>query len=129
MTSVLHPSKHLWILNCYCGARYFSIFWIVLHISCMNWINTFGGHWSHEHCFGSISCGYWWAVHSIFAWNFITDPLVIKKNYFTWSFISSQLKFIKSINNKNFSSNWAGNRSAESNYSQLSLSDSGTKHS
>jgi len=105
LSSVLHSSEHLWILNCNCSTRNFRILWIILHVTSVNRINAVWGNWSYKHSFCSILGSNWRTINSVGNGSWVIDPLVIKKNYFTRNIIFSLLKFIKSIDNNHWSLN------------------------
>lgn len=94
LTSVLHPFKHIRILNSNCSSRYPWDCFIVFHISSVDWSNWTWGDRTNKNSNSSILGSPTRSIHSIVNIYWIINPRVIEKDYLS---IDLSLEYLQLI--------------------------------
>lgn len=102
LSPILHPSKHLWVLNCNSSTGDLRVGGVIFHVPSVDGIDTIRGDWTHKHSLGTIFGSDGGAVDTILHWVWVVDPFLVEEHYLTRNVVLSLLKLVEIVNNENW---------------------------
>ena len=88
LSSVLHSLEHFGIFNCNSCNRNLSNIWKIMHVTSMNWVNTFRSNRSYKNSDSAIFGSPTGSPYSVIWRIAISYPIMIITNNFSFNFIT-----------------------------------------
>ena len=115
LSSVLHSLEHLGVLNSDCSSRYFRVILIIVHNTCMNWVNALRSNRSYQNCDCAIFGSNTRSINSVGYSFSVCCPCIIETDNFSFCFILHAFELRLVFYDKYFGFNITRNTSSEAN--------------